>query len=85
MIVAGGFDIHGGLPADAAVWDDAPFGVQWNSIACRNNLAGEAWLGAIARYKWIDHLRALKRSQTTALAGEVSVSGSTTARAVARF
>ncbi|HEX4740915.1 MAG TPA: sigma-70 family RNA polymerase sigma factor [Caulobacteraceae bacterium] len=33
----------------------------------------EAWLGAIARYKWIDRLRALKRMPTEALTEEVGV------------
>jgi RNA polymerase sigma-70 factor (ECF subfamily) len=35
----------------------------------------EAWLAAIARYKWIDRLRALKRTTTDALTDEVEVQG----------
>ncbi len=38
-----------------------------------------AWLGAIARYKWIDRLRALKRTATEELSEEIEVADHETA------
>jgi RNA polymerase sigma-70 factor (ECF subfamily) len=38
-----------------------------------------AWLGAIARYKWIDRLRALKRTATTELTEDIGVADHETA------